>query len=73
MNRNEVMELARSKGLVVEPCNMESLIAVRQDRVPTGCTELMRLTSDGAMLIVADGYYWQVGTVDDVYEYVKTL
>lgn len=73
MNREQVMESARSVGLVVEPCAMDCLIAVRGEKAPTDTNERMRMTSDGAMLTVSDGYYWQIGTVDDVANYVNTL
>jgi hypothetical protein len=29
------------------------------------------MTSDGALLTVADGYYWQVGTIEDVANHLK--
>lgn len=73
MERIDVMQLAQSKGLVVEPCNHEGLIAVRLSKAPDGANERMRITADGAFLTIADGYYWQVGTVDDVKKYVETL
>ena len=73
MNRNDVIRLAQAKGLTVEPCNLESLIAIRKSKVPDGCNERMRMTADGAFYTVADGYYWQVGTVEDVFNYVQTL
>lgn len=70
MSREQVMQDARAVGLIVEPCAMESLIAVRGNKAPE-TNERMRMTSNGAMLIVADGYYWQIGTVEDVANYVK--
>lgn len=74
MNREQVMADARSVGLVVEPCHREDCIAVRAGEVPPeNRNERMRITSDGACLTVADGYYWQVGTVEDVAKYVETL
>ena len=73
MNREQVMQEARTVGLVVEPCNDENFIAIRASEVSPGITERMRITSDGACLTVADGYYWQVGTVEDVANYVETL
>ena len=70
MNREQVMADARAAGLVVEPCAMESLIAVRGDKAPE-TNERMRLTSNGALLTVADGYYWQIGTVEDLANHLK--
>ena len=73
MNREQVIISAREAGLVVEPCNLETLIAVRVCKAPKDTNERMRLTSGGALLTIADGYYWQTGTVEDVANYVKTL
>lgn len=73
MNREQVMQEARSVGLVVEPCREEDFIAIQSDKAPEGTTERMRMASDGSVFTVADGYYWQVGTVEDVSKYVQTL
>ena len=70
MTREQVMEMARNSGLVVEPCSSDQHIAVRAG-VAEDTNERMRLTSDGALLTVSDGYYWQVGTVEDVHKYLK--
>lgn len=72
-DRESVMEAARAVGLVVEPCNNEDFIAVRASKAPPGTQERMRMTADGAVLTVSDGYYWQVGAVSDIENYVKTL
>lgn len=73
MTRDEVLERARARGLVAEPCADEAFIAVRASEAPEGTNERMRITAQGKVLTVADGYYWQVGTVDDVARYVETL
>lgn len=73
MNRDQVMASAREVGLTVEPCVLETLIAMRTGEAPKDTNECMRLTSGGALLTIADGYYWQTGTVEDVANYVKTL
>lgn len=73
MNREAVMERARAAGLTVEPCANPMMIAVRVGEAPKDTGERMRLTADGAVLTVADGYYWQVGTVAEVARYVETL
>ena len=70
MTRDQVMEKARNAGLVVEPCSDERYISVRAG-VVENTNERMRLTSDGALLTVHEGYYWQVGTVEDVDNYLK--
>jgi hypothetical protein len=33
----------------------------------------MRLTADGALLTVNEGRYWQVGTLEDVYNGLRSL
>jgi acyl-coenzyme A synthetase/AMP-(fatty) acid ligase len=73
MNRDQVMQMARDAGLVVEPCVAEDFISIRVGEAPAGTSERMRLTADGALMIVNDGYYWQVGSVDDVASYVRSL
>ena len=70
MTRDQVMEMARNAGLVVEPYSSKRHIAVRAG-VAENPNERMRLTSDGALLTVRDGYYWQVGTVEDVANHLK--
>ena len=72
MNREQVMKDAESVGLIVQACHSEDNIAVRAGEAPNP-NERMRMTSDGSLMIVDDGYYWQVGTVEDVANYVKTL
>lgn len=72
-DRDAVMQAARAVGLVVEPCNNADFIAVRAAKVPPGTQEKMRMTADGAVFTVSDGYYWQVGSVSDIETYVKTL
>ena len=73
MTREEVMADARTAGLVVEPCRHEDFIAIRLSEIPEDRkNERMRMTAEGALLTVADGYYWQVGTIEDVANYLKT-
>lgn len=73
MNREQVIKRARAAGLVVEPCASPGLIALRAGEAPEGTNERMRMTADGGVFTVADGYYWQVGTVEDIANYVDTL
>jgi hypothetical protein len=65
MTRDEVIKSAREAGLVVEPCPDEKYIAVRVGEAENS-NERMRLTEDMQILIVSDGYYWQVVTVEDI-------
>lgn len=73
MNRDRVMDSAREVGLIVEPCALETLIAIRTGEAPEDTSERMRMTAGGALLTVIGGYYWQVGTVEDIDNYVQTL
>jgi hypothetical protein len=72
MTRDEVMQLASDKGLVVKPCAMESLIGIRAYQ--SDSNEAMRMGSNGAFYTRGDdGWMYQIGTVEDVENYVKTL
>ena len=73
MSRDEVMTQARAAGLTVTPCASPDHIAVRAGEAPRGSNERLRVTADGALLTVDEGYYWQVGTVDDGARYVETM
>jgi hypothetical protein len=73
MNRDQVIKQARKAGLVVEPCVDKAFIAIRVGEAPTGTNERMRMTADGAVMTVKEGYYWQVGSVDAVANYVRSL
>jgi len=68
---DEVIALATEKGRVVKACHDPEYAALDCGEAPAG--ELMRLTSDGALLTVDDGRYWQVGTLDDVYNGLRSL
>jgi len=74
MNRDEVIERASACGLTVKACEHPELMAIRLDQKPDDPNERMRMTASGAMLTVGDdGNYWQVGTVEDVANYVRGL
>ncbi len=70
MNREQVMQDARAAGFVVESCADDRFIAVRAGEA-TNPNERMRMTSDGTFLIVHEGYYWQVGTTEDISNHLK--
>jgi len=65
MNREEVIQFANRSGFVAKPCASEEYIAIRVGEAED-TNERMRLTEDGQVLVVDEGYYWQVGTVEDV-------
>ena len=73
MSRDQVIKRAREAGLIVEPCVDEAFIAIRFGDAPAGTNERMRITADGAAMTVKEGYYWQVGSVDAVASYVRSL
>ena len=65
MNREDVIRMAREVGLTAKPCASAEYIAIRAGEAED-TNERMRLTEDGQVLIVDEGYFWQVGTVQDV-------
>ena len=65
MDREDVIRFANELGMVAKPCANEKYIAVRAGEA-ADTNERMRLTECGQMLVVDEGYYWQVGTVEDV-------
>ena len=71
---SDLIELAKSKGRVVEICYDPHYASIRAHKVPEGSeNERMRLTSDGTLLTVHDGYYWATGLISDIREYLETL
>ena len=70
MNREEVIALAKSKGLQAKPCALESMMAVNVGKAEDP-NERMRLTESGQVLVVDEGCYWQVGEVDEWSEYLQ--
>jgi hypothetical protein len=70
MTREEVIALAESKGYRAKPCVDESRMAVKIGKADHP-NERMKLTADGQVLVVDEGYYWQVGGVDEWAEYLK--
>lgn len=71
MNIEDVIALATEKGRVVKACHDPEFAAMDCGEAPAG--ERMRLTSDGALLTVSNGRYWQVGTLEDVYNGLRSL
>jgi hypothetical protein len=51
MNREEVIALAKSKGLQAKPCALESMMAVNVGKAEDP-NERMRLTESGQVLVV---------------------
>ena len=70
MNREEVIALAESKGLQAKPCALESMMAVNVGKAEDP-NERMRLTDSGQVLVVDEGCYWQVVTVDEWTQYLQ--
>jgi len=72
LSKESVMRDAEAAGLIVQACHDDNFIAVRADKAPEGTQERMRMTSNGSLFTVSDGYYWQIGTVEDVANYVRS-
>ena len=72
-HREQIAEQLTSKGFTVQLCVDPGLIAMRVDVACPDPNERMRLTETGQLLTVIDGYYYQVGTVEDFEKYLKTL
>jgi hypothetical protein len=65
VTRDDIIRLANESGMVAKFCANEKYIAVRAGEAED-TNERMRLTEYGQLLVVDEGYYWQVGTVEDV-------
>ncbi len=65
MNRDDIIRMANEAGMVAKPCASEEYIAIRAGK-PEDPNERMRMTEDGQLLIVDEGYFWQIGTVEVV-------
>lgn len=68
----QVQAVAREKGRVVKACADPGHAALDCGEAPD-TSERMRMTADGALLIVSEGRYWQVGTLLDVYNGLRSL
>jgi len=71
MSRDEAIKKATERGLIVNPGAIEYLVSVRTDTAPPDNNERMRITASGNLLIVEDGYYWQVGTTEDLIRWTE--
>ena len=65
MTREDIIRMAQDIGWIVKPCYDPTMIAVQCGIAPDA-NERMRVTAEGAVLIVDDGYYWQIGTTQEV-------
>ena len=70
MTREEVIALAEAKGYRAKSCVAEDKMAVKIGKADHP-NERMKLTADGQVLVVDEGYYWQVGGVDEWAKYLK--
>lgn len=70
MTRDQVIAKAIAAGMYAKACADDNHIAIEQGKAENP-NERMRMTSDGVLLIVDDGYYWQLATVDELAEYLK--
>lgn len=72
MNIDEVISLATLKGWTAKACHSPDHVAFDCGPAPDS-NERMRLTADGALLIVDECRYWQVVEIKDAYEGLQKL
>lgn len=70
MTRDQVIAKAISVGMYAKACSDEEYIAIECGKVENQ-NERMRMTSEGALLIADDGYYWQLATVEELAKHLK--
>jgi hypothetical protein len=70
MNREDIIKLAESKGYQAKPCAADGMMAVNVGKAEN-TNERMRLTESGQLLVVDEGCYWQVGSVDEWAKYLQ--
>jgi hypothetical protein len=71
MTRDEAIKAVTERGLIVKPGALEYLVLVRMEAVPPDNNERMRITASGGLLVVKDGYYWQLGTTEDLIRWME--
>jgi len=70
MTREEVIEKAKAIGWEAQECSDPDFIAIRAYKTDT--SEAMRMGPNGEFYTRgADGWMWQVGTVEDVANAIK--
>jgi len=69
---DKITALALEKCRTVKACHDPKFVAVDCGEAPD-TNERMRLTSDGALLIIDEGRYWQVDTLEQVYSWLESL
>ena len=69
MNVDEIIEQGKAVGLIIKRCHDSEYLAVDCGEA-TEPNEGMRLTSDGALLTVNEGRYWQVGEANVIAAFV---
>lgn len=70
MTRDQVIAKAIASGMYAKACADEDYIAIECGKAENP-NERMRMTSDGALLIVDEGYYWQLATVDELNKHLE--
>ena len=69
MTNKEVIKRGMSIGLVIKQCHNPEYLAIDCGEA-LDPNERMRITSDGKVLMVNGGRYWQVGSAEDIAEEV---
>ena len=62
--RQAVIDQLKEKGYEAKPCVDPDMIALKVGEAKD-TNERMHLSADGQLYIVDDGYYYQIGTVED--------
>ena len=70
MTRDQVIAKAIAAGMYAKACADEKYIAIEYGKAENP-NERMRITSDGALLIVDDGYYWQIVTTEELAKHLE--
>jgi len=73
MTIHKLIALASEKGRVVRPSAIDADYAVLDCGPAPNTNERIRITSDGAMLIVDEGRYWQAVPVNSLQTWLEGL
>ena len=68
--RQAVIDQLKEKGYEAKPCVDPDMIALKVGEAEDP-NERMRLTADGQFYIVDDGYYYQIGSVEDLKKFLE--
>jgi len=72
MTRDQVITKAIASGMYAKACADDNYIAIECGKAEDP-NERMRMTSDGALLLVDDGYYWQLATAEELSKHLEEV